>query len=160
MNSLDDLSARLDSIARDLSGPGLRDIATEVGVQAKRDIEDNVRADVGSDRKFSGWPRRTLNSGFELEGDSTIVLRPRPIQPWRVANDGRRSGPIPRRKNAVVTVRTPYGPKTVKGTNPIYNGRTRPMHTWDDSVDDIVARTPERVLDAFHERTKAWLAKS
>ena len=134
MNDLPDLARQLGAFARDLEGPGLEAVMTEIGVAAKRDYHTAVARHTGRDQTFSGWPRRRggsgrapggkITAGFEHTGPGQITFIPRPAAPARVAEDGRRSG---------------------------RRGTTRAPRTFTIAVRQIEAETPRRALDAVHE---------
>jgi hypothetical protein len=134
-NTIHLLADDIAALATALGGSELmRDVLTQVGVEAKKTLEQHTQRDLGSDMRFSGWKRAgKLATGFEFEGDNKIVFAPRNQGPWTVLNDGRHRGnKFSRRRRRNVG----WGP-------------TRGKNTWDEAWNDIerdAERTMEREL--------------
>lgn len=92
-DDLREFASRLDRLAKDLSGPQMKQVMTSLGVDAKKDIVTAVDRDIGGST-FSRWPRASLVGGFEHVGDGSISIEPqrRSRGPMRVAEQGRRAG--------------------------------------------------------------------
>jgi hypothetical protein len=138
VNDLHDLARQFGAFARDLEGPGLEAVMTDVGVAAKNDYHDAVARHTGSDRQFSGWPARSrrgrapggrITAGFEHTGPGQITLIPRPAAPARVAEDGRKARPG-------------------RSTN---RGSTRAPRTFTIAARVIERETPQRALAAVYD---------
>jgi hypothetical protein len=152
---------RLERVENALGGQAMRAVLTaDVGVPAKRDLHLEAVRTVGEDLRFSGWPRaRQMTSGFDVVGDTSIELNPRPYGVWRVAEAGRKSTTAPRRGRATRTVilRTPYGPRTYSRERPLHIGATRGHRTLTVARQRIEAETPTRMFQGVQrELRKAW----
>lgn len=128
VKELQALSDDLIDLANSLGATALEGLMTDLGVAAKKDVAEAVRADLGGDLKFSGWARFNLASGFEHMGPGWILLVARPRGPFNVAEHGR----LPGSKH----------------------GRTPAKHTWTDAVDKITDETPKRAADGIYKLFK------
>lgn len=125
---------KLAAIERDLTD---KRTLTRLGVQAKGDAVEALRADIG-DQSLSNWRRRRpidLTPRFEIEGDQVHVAPKRgAVGPTRVLTAGRQAG-VSRRGRPV--------------------SASRGKGTWDDAVELMERRTPERV----HREVQAVLRR-
>lgn len=134
-NDLEALTIQLEQLARDLPDEIVTGVLTELGVEAKKDIDQSVRIDLGGDNKFSGWRRAVLVSGFEHTAPGQITIQPRQQSqgPFLVAEQGRWPGAKVRGRG---TKRRRYA-----------WGPTKGKHTWSDAVSTIEEETPGRALE-------------
>ena len=139
MGDFDQLSRRVTALSHSLSGAALREITTQVAVEAKKDVGREAVADVGSDLRMSGWGRFRFGSGFELVNDHQALLAPRPNGAWSVLDGGRKRGHKMSRR---------------AGRN-VGWGPTRGKHTWQRARAAIEKATPGRV----HKHVHAALAR-
>lgn len=157
MSELAALARKLDRVDSALDGPGLRPVLTKVGAAGKADLLAAGVRTLGADRRFSGWPRGgTLSAGYDLDGNTVVVLKPRPYGIWMVAESGRHKGVAPKRRKQV-TLMTPWGPRTYLKGAPLQIGSTRGHGTLTDAHERIAAETPGRIFDGVQEQLrKAW----
>ena len=169
MNEAHDLAAELRALAAAVSGPALRAAMTRVGVEAKKDVTEAARRDLGPDAAFSGWRTRgasrramALSSGFEQPSDSSLVLTPRPTGPWRVAESGRLRTSAPKARGAkrqrrVATYATPWGPRSFTSENPLRIGPTAGKGTWTAAVRLVEDRSVERGVELIVDEVERML---
>ena len=161
MGEFADLSRKLGRAVDVLDGTAMRTVLTDVGVAAKKDLRVEAERTVGTDLKFSGWPRGgKLSSGFEVTSNTTLTLSPRPYGVWVVADRGRKATTAPRRgkKSSVVTMKTPWGPRSYTKASPLHIGRTRGHRTLTLARERIEQETPKRVFTGVQrELRKAWV---
>lgn len=151
---------RLERVENALNGTHMRTVLTQdVGMPAKKDLEREAVRTVGEDLRFSGWPRGgRLSSGFDVTGDTSLVVKPRPYGAWLVADQGRRTTAAPRRgKTSTVILNTPYGPRSYTKASPLRIGPTRGHRTLTIARERIEAETPARLFGGVQrELRKAW----
>jgi hypothetical protein len=139
----DDLAGfarKMGKLGDELSGAALKRIATSVVVEAKKDADKAVRADLG-DTSMSGWRRGRpipIQARFDVKNESQVEVLPSPRSrgPWRVLNDGRKAGTSRRRRRS---------------------GSTRGKNTWDEAAREIERRTPERVSKEVNQAVRRAL---
>lgn len=136
-DDLEILTNKLERLVADLPNEIVEEVMTEVGVQAKKDIDSAVKLDLGGDNRFSGWRRAVLNAGFEHTAKGAITIEPRKASrgPFVVAEQGRWPGSKVAGKK-VRRRRYAWGP-------------TRGKNTWTDASNEIVEQTPGRALEQF-----------
>lgn len=137
-NALHDLSSRLSKAGQDLSGSSMRRVASEVGVAAKRDMDEAARAATGGDGVMSNWPRARLTSGFTIKGSSSLTLAPKPLGAWKVLESGAAAHVVHARKGRVLS--TPFGPRPL-----VRIPHTRGKQAWSKGRRIVEQRTPERI---------------
>lgn len=145
---------RIDTFADGLRDPELRAVMGKVGEGAQGDADKAVRDDLGDD-EFSGWPGALLATQVEHKGEGKIEVAPTPRGrgPFRVAQDGRNQNEAGLRTNARgqlqrrsgSRLRKRDGVRVEKWKRTRWNGRTAPMHTWDDAEQLIDRNTARRV---------------
>jgi hypothetical protein len=147
MSEFDAVSRKFQALSRDLGGAGLRGVVTRVSVAAKKDIDAKVVRDLGSDRKFSNWGKFKFGSGFDLTSDSTSVVKPRPVGPWFVLEQGRKgkADAFPKGRRRRKVYKTPWGLRTATRASPWRSGKTKGKGTLTDATKEIGKRTPERI---------------
>jgi len=149
VSDFDALAAKLGrqvaAIGQEMSGSGQRSILTKVSVEAKKDVDKEVVASLGGDRKFSNWGVR-FGSGFEVVSDSRSELKPRPLGPWLVLEKGRKgkAAAYPRGRRRRKVYRTPWGPRVATQANPWRSGKTAGRKVWTKAGKPIVSETPKR----------------
>lgn len=127
------LARKLDKLADDLGGPGMRKALTRVGMEGKGITNRAVQADLG-DMSMSNWRRGRpiqIASRFDMRSASAVEIRPNPraAGPMRVLQDGRRAGPSKGRKRGGQV------------------GATRGRGTWTDATDRMEKELPKVVHD-------------
>jgi len=124
-SELVEVAAKLSAV---LAGPDMRRLTFNVAKAAKADALSALDSDLPG-RKFTNW-RPKLSVGFELDGDTSARLAPRPSGPWKVLDVGRSPGR-----------------KYVKKRRRVIGwGATQGKHTWSNDVVPTVGReTPGRV---------------
>jgi hypothetical protein len=137
--TFDDLSKKLRGLERAFTDPKLKQIATKMGVEAKKQATKAASADLGGDPKFSGWSPK-LDTRFDYIGDGKISFKPtkRAAGPWTVAEFGRNQAAGPRMTGPRLTKTG----KVSKAKTKRYNGQTQPKHTASDALDLIERRMP------------------
>lgn len=130
-DELGELESRLNRLADALTYVQLKQVMTKLGVEAKKDITAAAKRDLGGDTKFSGWKRVSLNSGFRHRGRGRIIIDPKPLGPWRVAEEGRSAASK--------------------------HGATAGKFTWTDAIGNISDETPQRALDAIYDTARKIL---
>lgn len=145
MDDLASFAAKMGRLGDELSGAALKRIVTKVGVEAKKDADKAVRADLG-DTSMSGWRRGRpipIQARFDVKGDSLVEVLPTPRSrgPWRVLNEGRKAGQSRGRRGRA-------------GRN---NGSTPAKHTWDEAAREIERRSPERIAKEVNQAVRRAL---
>lgn len=120
----------------------MRAVLTTVGVAAKKDVDDTLRAAIGGN-SLRNWKRVKLSSGFEFTSDIEIELRPRPEGPWKVIERG--AAPHVIRAKRTRALRTPHGPYAKVR---LRHGRA--LKVWTKAVATIDKATPKRTADELH----------
>lgn len=121
----------------------MRAVLTTVGVAAKKDVDDTLRAAIGGN-SLRNWKRVKLSSGFEFTSDTEIELRPRPEGPWQVIERG--AGPHVIRARKGRALRTPHGPRAK-----VRLKHGRGLKVWTTAVAAIDKATPKRTADELHK---------
>lgn len=143
-DSLDALSIRLRAAADAMTGAQMREVLTTIGVQAKKDVDVELKKATGGDGRLSNWPKITFASGFEFIDDREIELKPRPDGPWQVIERG--AGPHVIRAKRTRALRTPHGPYAKVR---LRHGRA--LKVWTKAVAAIDKATPKRTADELHK---------
>lgn len=131
------LNRKLESLSKDLTGPGLRRALTKVGMEGKSLTSAAVQGDLG-DLSMSNWRRgRPIQIGvrFNVLSDSAVEFTPTPRSsgPMRVLEQGRQAGASKGRKR--------------KGRV----GATAGRGTWTDATKKMEQELPKVIHD--HVRT-------
>ena len=115
----------------------------KIGEDAKDDILTSVRADLGGDTRFSGWPKAPISVGFKLVGVNSIEIGVSPASqgPMKVAERGRRAGKKMSTKRGRVVGWGPTGAK----------------RTWSDGIDPVMRDTSKRALAEISDRVRKIL---
>lgn len=151
---LDAVALKVGRLADMFDGRQLDAIATKVGVAAKRDVTDQVGRDIGRDQRMSNWGRFKFRSGFEVDR-GMVDLRPRPVNPWRVLEQGRKGGhKIPKGRRRRKVYRTPQGLRTATREKPWVGSSSRGLRTWTKSAVKIERESGERVQEAVREQLR------
>ena len=135
-----------------VDGDAQRRMLNKAGAAGKKSALDAAARDLGGDRSFSGMRRRTkLNAGYDLRGDSEVVINFRPAGLWKLASEGRRrSGAIvPRKRGGKKALMTPHGPRARSSY-----GRSRGSHTFDDAVRDAQREIPKAAFRQFQDEVR------
>jgi hypothetical protein len=147
------LQAKFSRVADALGPAGSKAALTDVGVQAKKDLQNEAEHAVGGDLRYSGWKRMgALKSGFEVEGMS-VVMNPRPAGGWLVAEHGRKPTQAPKRRGRV-RMKTPWGPRTFTKSEPMGIGRTSAKHSLTKATERIQKSSPQRYDEAVQKQLK------
>lgn len=149
---------KLGKLAKDLSGPQMKTLMTDLGVNAKKTAAAAVSVDLGG-TGFSGWAA-PLDTTFDHIGNGAISFHPTKTGagPWTVAQRGRNqgnasgfSGPGINHRTGI-TSRTKSGAlrkvRATKGRR--WNGTTMGKHTATKALDKIDSQTTtivEKYLD-------------
>lgn len=151
-NEFVDFGIRLQKLAKNLSGPQMKAVLDKAGVEAKKDVTEAVRGDIG-DTSMSNWRRgRPIDIGarFKDDGPDAIVILPasRSGGPMRVLEEGRKAGGS--HDLILVGKARKDGTRRAKsrGRN---QGATSGKNTWTEAGVLIDKRTPPRLLDGIHE---------
>jgi hypothetical protein len=145
------LQAKFGKLADALGPAGMKAALIDVGVQAKKDLAIEAEHAVGGDLRYSGWKRMgKLSSGFDIDGTSVIV-QPRPIGGWLVAEHGRKKTQAPKRR-AVAILNTPWGPRTYTKSQPLNIGRTRGKDSLTHATERIQKTSPARYDEALQKQ--------
>lgn len=147
------VALKVEALREDLDGAALRRITSDVAFDAKKDIEAEVRRDLGADQKMSGWGKFRFTAGYELTSNHTALLGVRPAGPWQVLESGRRATSLPKRRRSKVYA-TPHGLRTATKDKPFRIGAARGHHTFTIAVRKIERETPDRI----HRHTVAAIA--
>lgn len=147
---------RIERLNKALSGPDKRKVLTRLGVEAKKDVAEAIKSDLG-DLSMSNWRRgRPINitSRFDIKSDDTLEVTPSPRArgPMRVLEEGRRGGSA---SDLVQGRRTKSGNRRrgrARGRN---QGATAAKNTWSDAERLIADRTPQRVDQAHQQALRA-----
>ena len=168
-DDLRSFAVAMNEAARSLTGPQLTDVMTKVGVALKPLGRDAASRDLGSDAKFSGWPKAALEVAFSPHrqpGGITFHRAGRSAGPWRVAEFGRNqgdasgfAGPGVNRRTGETLRTASGGVRRVRGARSRkWNGRTRGKGTWSEAERLIGSRAPavvDREVTAFVFRVVA-----
>lgn len=153
------LERKLIQLQKDMSGEAARRALTRIGVDAKKDALEAVKADI-SDATMSGWWRPTARrpnrkpiqivTAFNVTGDTELQIVPRGASagPWRVLEEGRKASSkgdsygyqkrrFTKSKGVVVSDYTRARKRN--------SGSTPPKNTWTEASDLMIERTPARV---------------
>jgi len=139
---------KLGRIANDLTGKAMRAQLDAVGVGAKRDAAQALRADLG-DEDMSNWPRRSgkaarLSVRYDVKSDTSIEVAPTPRArgAWRILEDGRQASSkgdaYSKGKVRKDGTRKQYARKRTSGA-------TAAKRTWSEAVEVMERNTPRRV---------------
>lgn len=140
--------ARLDKVNRSLAGPDAQKLLHAIGKAAKDDAGEAAAGDLG-DRSMSHWRRGNpieLAARYDLTSDTALDVSPTPRSrgPWRVMEDGRKSGSA----SDLVQVGKRRKDGTRRGKSRGRNqGATQGKGTWSDASALMADRTPGRVQD-------------
>jgi hypothetical protein len=127
------------------------------GLAAKEAALDAAEKDLGADRTFSGFRRKSaqLRAGYDLTpAGVTLNLTPKGL--WNLANDGRRPGTgkavggkvFPRKgRGGSKALNTPWGPRANVKTS-----RSRALGTLADAEEDVERETFKAVDKAVAQR--------
>lgn len=132
-------------VAKTLTGIG-QDIT-------RRDMPDGFKADLGSDKAMTNWPRRgdkmELLTGYNVDGKSlTVEPRGKSVGPLRMLESGRNvrkagqfrsRGTRTRKKDGSTYTRIVQLSRTV--------GPMAPKKTWSDGTEVVERRLPSRLED-------------
>jgi len=158
------LARKLDKISDAVGPVGLKTALRYVADEARRDVLREGVAAVGSDLKYSGWPRLgTLGAPYKITG-TTITLTPKPAGGWIVAEQGRRSTKAPSRASAggkrlkgerkrdSVNMLTPWGWRSYSKEHPMRIGNTRAKKTLTKATRTIQSHSPARLQTELHRQ--------
>ena len=133
-------------LADQLTGPALRRITNKVSLAAKKDVESEIRSDIGADMRMSNWKVK-FGAGYRLTSDSNSILQPRPPGPWQVLEFGRRGKPgaFPRGRRRSKVYNTPVGLRTATQGAKWTSGKSKGQGTFRRATTVIGRETPKRV---------------
>jgi hypothetical protein len=153
----DALLGKLEQLSGVLDGPDMGRVLKDVGVVNKGILNQAAQDAVGSDQRMSGWRRAgRMTAGFDVVGNTQLVMKPRPYGLWMVADRGRRATTAPRRR-ARMTIPTPGGPRTFTRANPMVIGSTRGKRTLTIARERIERESPVRVFEGVQrELRRKW----
>jgi hypothetical protein len=139
--SLEAFGRHVAKFSGEFDGPQLKQIVTDVGVEAKKIAARHVDADLGG-TGFSGWAA-PLDTRFDHVAPGKVSFHPtrRSAGPWTVAEYGRNQTAGPRLTGPRLT-RTG---KVSKAKGRRWNGRTSPHNTATETTADIDRTTPKLV---------------
>ena len=150
--SLDAFGRAIGSFAAEFDRSRLRQITTEMGVEAKKIAATHVDTDLGG-TGFSGWAA-PLDTRFDYVGDGKVSFHPtrRSAGPWTVAEYGRNQTAGPR----MVGPRLTKTGKVSKAKGRRWNGRTAPHHTASETTAEIDRQTPRIVEKAVAKAVRRY----
>jgi len=153
----DALLGKLEQLSGVLDGPDMGRVLKDVGVENKRILIDAAKEAIGSDQRMSGWRRAgRMTAGFDVVGNTQLVMKPRPYGLWIVVDRGRRTTTAPRRR-ARMTIPTPGGPRTFTRAAPLVIGSTRGKRTLTLARERIERESPVRVFEGVQrEMRRKW----
>jgi hypothetical protein len=153
----DALLGKLEQLSGVLDGPDMGRVLKDVGVENKRILIDAAKEAIGSDQRMSGWRRAgRMTAGFDVVGNTQLVMKPRPYGLWIVVDRGRRTTTAPRRR-ARMTIPTPGGPRTFTRASPLVIGSTRGKRTLTLARERIERESPVRVFEGVQrEMRRKW----
>lgn len=143
-DDLDDMDRRFAGFGKLIAPAEIRKITNRVALAGKGDVLDQVVADIGPDRRMSGWARFQLGARYRVVSEGTAIVTPAPPGPMRVLTFGRKPTRLPKRKRLKVYA-APFGTFTATKESPIQIGPTKGKGTFTKASRTITARSPARV---------------
>jgi hypothetical protein len=157
------LERKLGQLHKEMSGEAARKALVRVGVDAKKDALQALKADLG-DTSMSGWWKPTakrpnrkpieIATAFNVVGDTELQIVPRGASagPWRVLEEGRKASSkgdtytyskrrFTKSKGVVVSDYTRRRKRN--------SGSTPAKNTWSEAAELMIERTPKRVHTYF-----------
>jgi len=147
------MSTRFAPVENMVSSPGLKRVADQIGVAAKKEAMKAELADIGPERGFSGWTMSAGKSGgrkampldtrYEHVRPGEILFHPtkRAAGPWTVAEFGRNTAAGP----MMVGPKLTKTGRVSKAKRKRYNGKTEGKGTATDALKLIDRRTTKIV---------------
>ena len=145
-DTFDSFARRVEQFHDALEGPPAKALLMKIGMAAKGDAAEALRADIG-DMSMSNWRRGKpfdLAARFDILSDSEVEVLParKAAGPWRVLEEGRKPGGA----YDLVQVGRRRKDGTRRGKSRGRNqGATAGKGTWSDALAIMDAKTPGRV---------------
>jgi hypothetical protein len=121
-------SHKIGVLRDELDGTALQRKLDHIGVEAKKDALNALKADIG-DTSMSNWRRKRqikIGARYDFLSENEIEVKPTPrsFGPWKVLEQGRRAGRSKRGRRY---------------------GASRGKSTWSEAVKIMERETPKRV---------------
>ncbi len=153
-DTLAGFNAKLEQLARDLSGKERQAMLRKVGKRGIELSEKAVRNDIG-DQTMSGWPRKKpydLDFRTDLPSDHEVEVNPafKARGPVRVLESGRQSYAAGDKRKAGTRTRKKDG-ATVDKMRKVKRtvGATKGKGTWSDATHDMEKELPRLAAEEF-----------
>lgn len=139
INELPALERKLEGLADAFEGRALRAAITKAGGEGKKLAAEALKGDIG-DMSMSNWRRgKPINLAvrYDVKADTAVEIGPnkRAAGPWRVLEEGRKSG-------------TSKGSRK-RAPRPVSSSRGK--STWSDATERMEKELPIVVADAVRD---------
>lgn len=126
-SGLGELNVFLGELEESISPIAQVNILKGLELQAKAAMYEPLVAALGTDRRFSGWPRLgsldVHTQALPVGNGAEMRVRPTPYGGWIVAERGRQAGSIAPKRRRTVVMAMPWGPRTYLAGKPLVVGR-------------------------------------
>lgn len=135
--SLQSFSAELDALQHEVTSAKNRAVSEPMARHAQAIADRNAAQDLGADRAFSGWTRRTpivLETQIKFLSQGAALLHPTRSSagPWTVADKGRNQGNAPGFAGPGINRKTGTTSRTKSGA--VRKVRARQSKRWNGTT--------------------------
>lgn len=155
VDSFASFAKRMEVLNRELSPEATDQIAKRVGLAARVDARDAVKADHDGRDYFSGWPKAKFTTAVSPDASGRVLVGPKSkgVGVWKVAEYGRHpglgGGSYAGLSGPALGGFSKRTGKILKGRRrKKWNGTTDPQNTWSEAETIIARETPKRVRKA------------